>query len=386
MRRIFSALVVLLSLGVQAHAQDLCVSIDQNDLAGVRKALDEGAPVDSECPSGLKVSAFARAAVSKRFEIARLLLDRGANPSFVNDFGRHSSYGTKSSFDVAVIQSSDLVQAFLDRGVDPNTIDRAAGLRYTPFVSAFYYGGEAAEKLRIIDLLIAHGLTPYQASDVESPLEFYLLPAFISTLTPELQSNVLARIAAWDFSRDPHAEGAKYFLRHALRNRLDIPFLQILIQATPGGLQAMNPTNDHPLVAYLSVGNANDGKFPARASTVSWIMDNGVSPKAPFNEVMFTALYMYMQPEALNTLKVLVDRGVDLEVTDDKGYTLLHDAIRNGGPETLGKVKILVEAGANVNHADAFGYTPLCSSRVYSIDGLASYLITHGATLGKCPF
>ena len=56
------------------------------------------------------------------------------------------------------------------------------------------------------------------------------------------------------------------------------------------------------------------------------------------------------------TVKLLVEKGVNVDVTDGLGWTPLHEAAWMGKTEVL---KLLIEKGADINAADKDGNTPL---------------------------
>ena len=58
----------------------------------------------------------------------------------------------------------------------------------------------------------------------------------------------------------------------------------------------------------------------------------------------------------LNTVKLHLERGLDLDVTDQYGWTALHCSAFEGHGET---VQLLLQSGANVSHADNQGQTAL---------------------------
>jgi ankyrin repeat protein len=81
-----------------------------------------------------------------------------------------------------------------------------------------------------------------------------------------------------------------------------------------------------------------------------------------------TALWYATREGRLDTVRLLVERGANLELADGNGVTPLIDAIVNasifrvsrlGSSEHLGVANLLLDAGANVNAMDWYGQTPL---------------------------
>src|SRR4029450_4077685 len=62
---------------------------------------------------------------------------------------------------------------------------------------------------------------------------------------------------------------------------------------------------------------------------------------------------------AIETAKLLVERGVDINAVGQYGWTALHQASYQGLTDVI---EFLVSKGANVNEMDSFGQTPLSIS------------------------
>jgi ankyrin repeat protein len=61
----------------------------------------------------------------------------------------------------------------------------------------------------------------------------------------------------------------------------------------------------------------------------------------------------------------LINRGYNVNATDDYGHTPIYTAIQNGSIEAC---KILLDAGANPNHQDKNGNTPLHKAVTVELD------------------
>jgi ankyrin repeat protein len=62
---------------------------------------------------------------------------------------------------------------------------------------------------------------------------------------------------------------------------------------------------------------------------------------------------------AIDTVKLLIERGVDINAVGQYGWTALHQASYQGLTDVI---EYLVSKGANVNEMDSFGQTPLSIS------------------------
>ncbi len=76
--------------------------------------------------------------------------------------------------------------------------------------------------------------------------------------------------------------------------------------------------------------------------------------------------------------QILLDRGMDPNVTDRYGRTALHISTAQGHVEV---VRVLVESGADLNVQDKEGNTPLHLAFLLRLSSLARYLIENGASL-----
>jgi len=93
-----------------------------------------------------------------------------------------------------------------------------------------------------------------------------------------------------------------------------------------------------------------------------------------------TLLMNAILEEAVDTsiVRLLIERGVDINASDSEGWTALHFAARDQNEEI---VQILLKAGATVDPVDMFGNTPLWRSVMNSTSNLAviKKLVAHGA-------
>lgn len=113
---ILGAMCGLLSLAVPAEASDLTDSAQSGDLEAVASVLDNGAAVDE--PDG-GVTALYIAVEAGNFELAKLLIDRGADVSLPVKFKRTPLYAaTFGGF-------PELVKLLLDSGADPNQLAKS---------------------------------------------------------------------------------------------------------------------------------------------------------------------------------------------------------------------------------------------------------------------
>lgn len=90
----------------------------------------------------------------------------------------------------------------------------------------------------------------------------------------------------------------------------------------------------------------------------------------------FTALHRAAEKGFLNSVKVQVQRGDDLNVTDERGMTPLHYAAGEGWHSI---VLLLLEGGASVNVQEERGWTPLHMTAAMGRAELSQLLLEEGA-------
>lgn len=77
-----------------------------------------------------------------------------------------------------------------------------------------------------------------------------------------------------------------------------------------------------------------------------------------------------------SAFKALIDAGLDVDMDNKYGWTLLHIAIRRDRREM---VEYLLEKGADINKTDGVGWTPLMESIMDEMTELCGYLVEKGA-------
>jgi cytohesin len=157
-----------LKAGADPNAEDaLSGSLGCADLAVARLLLDRGA--DPKRPSRLGYSAFTSAALSRGAEAVKLLLDRGMDPNSAVAPSAWEQGHPKDAhgYDTALIlamgnKDPEVVRLLLAAGADPNRRGRRGT---TALFEAVHRNGIDAAKL-----LLAHGADPNLRPAEESPL------------------------------------------------------------------------------------------------------------------------------------------------------------------------------------------------------------------------
>lgn len=103
-------------------------------------------------------------------------------------------------------------------------------------------------------------------------------------------------------------------------------------------------------------------------------------------------LHYAVMSENLDRVKALVEKGADVNATDNLGQMPLHQAIErvfdsDDKSDNMEIVKYLVEHGADVNAKNSVGDTVLHRASAWGNLELTKYLVEHGADINaKAPF
>jgi ankyrin repeat protein len=226
----------------------------------------------------------------------RTLLRAGAK---LNDF----EPGTVTPLIIAAAMVHvDAVNLMLDNGANPNTADWRG---YTPMllvVRDSHYGIDLANKDKIVTIvksLLAHGANP----------NFRLKqPKAITT-------------------NDVSLDGGTALLLAAEVNNTEVVRVLLDAGADP------NITTDQGMTPLIMASGGGTDIQRARA---------------PEERAM-----------AIDTVKLLIERGVDIKAIGQYGWTALHQASYQGLTDVI---EYLVSKGADINEMDSFGQTPLSIS------------------------
>ena len=257
--------------------------------------MKRGADVKAGSKTGFTPLMFA--AQQDDVESARILIDAGANPNEV----RPKSGNSYTPLIIAsAMGNAKVAELLLDKGADPNAIDARGYTSLHLVVRDSDYGLDLTGKdkiVKIVKALLAHGANPNHRL--------------------KLARNV-------GTNNEVSLEGATPLVLAAEVNNLEA--VKALLEA---GADPRITTEQGTTALMLSAGGGTDIQ---RA-------------RAPEERAM-----------AIETAKLLVERGTDVNAVGQYGWTALHAAAYQGLTDVI---EFLVSKGANINEMDAFGQTPL---------------------------
>ncbi len=328
----------------------------------IKKLLDAGANPNAGLLSG--ETPLMAATNRGKMATVKLLLDHDADPN-----ASESNSGQTGLMWAVADKHKELVQLLVESEADVHLGSKSG---FTALMFAAQQGDLESAKIllaagsQVDELMPKTGLTPLliaSASGFEE-VATLLLERGASTATLDSKGNTALHLAV----RNQNALGVvKSLLKHGANPnaRLNHPKGKLL---TPTELNLQGAT---PLLLAADIDNYD---------AITALLDAGADPKIP-TEQKVTALMMAtgagaapseerpaeVMAQALKTVKLLVDLGLDVNAIGHFGWTPLHLAAYHGENDVI---KYLVEKGAKLNVMDGFGQTPLSISNAIVTEGI----------------
>jgi cytohesin len=292
----------------------LMYALSQRQAAVVDELVKRGADVNLGSQSGFTPLMFA--AQQNDVDSASLLLKAGAKPNEAQP-----KTGMTPLMIASSMSNAQAVDVLLDNKADANAVDANGYTALHKAVRDSDYGVNVAAKDRILSIvksLLKHGANPNAR---------LVVPAAVAA--EELKNTGVANY----------------------RKRAALTLTEIDLQgATPLLLAA--EVNNYDVIKTLVDAGA-DPRIPTDKGTTALMMAAGagtdVQRERPDEE----------RALAVDTAKLLIEHGVDVNAAGQYGWTALHSAAYQGIKDLI---SYLVSKGADVNSMDSFGQTPLSIS------------------------
>ncbi len=357
--------------------------ISAGDLPGLRALLEDDPLLPRVSGPGGRTLLW-EAAWRGRLEIARFLLDRGADPC---EPGLSS---TASRLDAV---GADLMLtplcAALWRG-HPETADllRDRGARVDVFTAAFL--GDLEELGRLVDADPARVHETQRAEDVwpVTPLAHAVGAGRIGAVELLLARGAEVR---------PHSRGL--LDRAARLKRVDLVRLLLDHGADPAqvipGPWVVEPTLADLLAAsaanlahsrWVRLSCSADIRSRSRsggAALARAFLDFGAHVNAPQADGR-CPLHAAAKAGFLETMALFLHRGARVDARDRLGETPLHHTLKGGrGADVIAAMQLLLEAGADIDAAGGSGATVLHRAAARRDPDLVAFLLLEGADAGR---
>jgi uncharacterized protein len=294
---------VLLAAGADPNVQEksggqtaLMWAISQRHSAVVDELVKAKADVNLASKSGSTPLMFAAQGDLKS---AKILLAAGALPNI-----QHPDHGQTALIVASTMQNTDIVEALLENGADPNIRDGNTFTALHAAVRDSEYGVDNANRAaaaKTVKVLLAHGADPNARIDQKRQTVRALNELSYQGATP------------------------------------------LLLAAEVNSLDA---------IKELVKGGA-DPKIATEQGTTALTVASGAG----------TDVQRARSPEeralAVETAKFLLDQGVDINAPGQFGWTALHSASYQGLNDVIA---LLVSRGAKIDAFDKLGQTPLSIS------------------------
>jgi len=329
----------------------LRVAARSGDVLGARVLLAVGTEPDAA--DGRGRTPLMRAAGWGRLEVAKLLLQHGANPGkamhsaavgghvemvelLLNSgapVDAYRAWGMTPLYRAAEYGRTDVVEYLLSRGADANGSSTSPGAPL--FVAAGTYHAERDEIITIVKALLAHGAEP----DPFGPGRYGPLHVAASMGRTEVVRLLL------DAGADANARSDNGMtpLPYAVRAR-SVELVTLLVERG-AEVNTVDASGRTPLLSASEDGALAIAKILVEAGACVDVQDSsGRTPLSLASRSGYRGL-----------VRLLLARGASVSMADAQAWTPLHHAVYAHHEKVA---QMLVQAGADVSQGDKFGRTP----------------------------
>ena len=347
----------------------------------VRAIIDHGADVNAENNRGQTALWFA--CVDGQESFVKILLNAGANPSIADKYG-------DSCLHAAILGhlSTESIQEILDHGAHLNAVNNYDGA--TPLLFAC-----SSAQAESVELLLSVGADPNIADTDGDTSILSAISGFCSVNTMQKLVNYGAKVNA------ANKKGRTALLKACAYREIDVVKYLLEAGADPTLVDDVHYSSLHAAVdgrctkntlwalidhgAYVDVTRKDGTNALLRACTtgqaesVMFLLDAGADvsiTKPNGNTCLHTAVVGACCREALQKI---IEQGINVNTLNNMGETALHLACKSAQAKS---VKLLLEKGADPNISDA-NYSTSLHTAVHGrcTNETLQEIITHGVYL-----
>jgi ankyrin repeat protein len=392
----------------------------------VKTLIEHGAEVNAATTTG-----ETAALLSTNDDVLKLLLAKGANPRAKTENGTTMlmaavtagsvetinyvlNHGGAADIDPSNMQeetalmraassgNADAVKLLLERGADPNRVEKHRGATALRMVVESMVQGRSRAGLQVVRLLLAHHADPNLAGKDDlgkqtgAPINI-AIDAGLSDVADILRKAGAKRSASKPVNSLAQAVyvGDIDTVRSLIKKRVDLnardedgstPLLIAVTRRYSDIARLLLASGAKPDIAsrYGAGSDAFEGGTPlSEASGSGDIATMKLLLKAGANPNHGTSLYMPLREAAekgnIEACRLLLDSGANVKAGEKTGDSALYKAV-GARSSTQGRlVRLLIARGANVNETTENGETPLMRAAELGNDEIVKLLLESGA-------
>jgi ankyrin repeat protein len=315
-------------------------------------------------PSQLAINkALIRSAGSEHTDIVQLLLDKGADVSFINNEGDTDPTALIRAASSLKIENARLllsknanVNAKVDDPITPSALFAACSGVFNPL------------NLELVDLLLEHG-ADVNIRDKDNSTPLLQTIAANNSLGDEIEQQRLKIVqsllnkgadltvrAKWMESWQPTPLLAAI---HADKPKIALLLIE---QGAEVNDQSGTTSGSNPNAHYTALMQASE---KGMADVVKALIDKGAEINTRNEDGDSALLIATGNPSGVAAISILLDKEADVTATNNKGRTALMNAAILTGYFGADDIELLIKKGVNVNATDGNGWTAL----MFAADG-----------------
>jgi ankyrin repeat protein len=312
------------------------VSILAERGADINKAMNDGA------------TPLHAASLKGHVEVVSILTEKGA------DINKTNSGGDTPLYVASEAGSEEVVKILLEKGAE---INKAENEGQTPLIIAVSFGA-----FEIVEALLEYGAN-INAETNEGLTAF----DFVNDGPPWARSEMEILLKTYQ-QKNVVTKNIKEYKRPNIPSLRSLAHSQLDTEST-------SKINENKLFQPGQLG----GKRKTRKSTSKKKNKKTLSKKQKGGD-LDSDLLIASQKGRLGVVRVLLERGADINKAHNHGETPLYVASRNGH---LNVVRVLLAGGADINKADNRGVTPLAIASSSGRVNVVKLLLREGADINK---